>query len=881
MALPPWWEIAIPHKDIREGRLADFAVDLSGVLKGEGSIDYIDPEIFFSRTYLTKGLENLIKEVLLILSGKEESRVIQLQTPFGGGKTHALVALYHLLKEGEQLSQVPEIKNLLESCGLEEIPKAEVAVFVGTVPDPLSGKTPWGEIAEQLGAYEEVEEHDRRRITPGREILEGILKSKKPVLILMDELTEYIVKVREFEDAVFAFCHELTEAVNSQKQCALVCTLPSSAPYGERGERVLSQLSRIFGRMKTIHTPVEGEEIYEILRKRLFEDCGDVKIHRQVARQYLELYQTLGEEVPRECREVRYLEKMEKAYPFHPELVDMLFERWGTLPTFQRTRGVLQLLATVVHDLFIRQYPVPLIQPAHVNLANPQIRRLFIEHIGEVFESVIGSDISGESAKAVMLDRQMGSEYARFNVANALATSIFLYSFSGGERKGLTPQRLRLAFLREGIPPAIVGDALRRLEGELWYLHFDEKNNLYYFSSMVGLNKVIIDKEEAIKKEDIQNEIRKRIEKMAGEGFDIYIWPKASEDIPDNRRLKLIILPLDFTASEERTRSILREFIDKHGVGFRSYKNTLIFLIADEDELGALETAVRHFLALKEIKEEEETFKSLSEMDRGRLEQKLRESDDPVSLRILSTYRHLAVGSREGVQIFDMGIPSLGGRLSLCARAKDFLQEQEILLSKISPKAMMDKAFSEEDKEKSVSEIGEAFLKYPGLPILERETVLKNTIAEGVQKGVFGLLKEGRIVFGEALSVEEIPEDAVIIRKEEIEKAKIPTEAPPAEVEVEAERKPYIEERKPYEERIKRYILKLEVPWDKLSDLIRGVFAPLHGNGAEISLAVEIKAESEEGIKKDTIDGLVKETLEGIRARILDEDPKILKEKEE
>lgn len=875
MALKHWWEIAIPHKDIREGRLADFAADLSSVLKGEGSLDYIDPEIFFRRTYLTKGLENLIKEILLILSGREGSRVIQLQTPFGGGKTHALVALYHLLKEGEQLSEVAEIKNLLESCGLEEIPKAEVAAFVGTVPDPLAGKTPWGEIAEQLGAYEEVKEHDQKRITPGREILEGILKSKKPVLILIDELTEYIVKAKEFEDAVFAFCHELTEAVNSQKQCALVCTLPSSAPYGERGERVLSQLARIFGRMKTIYTPVEGEEIYEILRKRLFADCGDVKIHMQVARQYFELYQNLGDEVPRECREISYLEKMEKSYPFHPELVDMLFERWGTLPTFQRTRGVLQLLATVVHDLFIRQYPVPVIQPAHVNLASPQIRRLFIEHIGEVFESVIGSDISGDNAKAVILDRHMGSEYARFNVANGLATSIFLYSFSGGERKGLTPQKLRLAFLREGIPPAIVGDALRRLEGELWYLHFDEKNNLYYFSSTVGLNKVIIDKEEAINEEDILAEIRKRMEKMAGEGFDVYIWPKASEDIPDNKKLKLVILPLDLTASEERTKSILKEFIHKHGVEFRSYKNTLVFLIADENEFEALKTAARRFLALKEINEEEETFKSLTEMDRGRLEQKLKESDETVSLRVLSTYRHLAVGSQDGVQIFDMGIPSLGERLNLCARAKDFLRDQEILLSKISPKAMLDKAFSEEDKEKSVSEIVEAFHKYPGLPILESEAVLKSAIAEGVREGAFGLSKEERIVYGQAIPVEEIPKDALVIKKEEIEKLIIKKEeiekteslreAPPAGVEVEAKREP---SRK---EVIRRYILKFSAPWGRLSDILGGVFMPLNSDGAEISLRMEIEAESKEGIGKDTIDLKVKETLKQIGAQILEE----------
>jgi len=865
MALKPWWEIAVPHKDIREGRLSDFAVDLSSVLRGQGSLEYIDPEIFFSRTYLTKGLENIIKEVLLILSGKAESKVIQLQTPFGGGKTHALVALYHLLKEGKRLSEVGEIKRLLESNGWKQIPESRVAAFVGTVPDPLKGKTPWGEIAEQLGAYKEVEQHDLKRVAPGREILERIFESKKPVLILIDELTEYIVKAKEFEDQVFAFCQELTETIKLLKQCVLVCTLPSSAPYGERGERVLSQLLKIFGRMKTIYTPVEGEEIYEILRKRLFEDYGDVKVHKRVAKQYFELYRSLGDEIPRECREIRYQEKMEKAYPFHPELVDVFFERWGTLPTFQRTRDVLRLLATIVHDLFIRQYPIPVIQPAHINLANPRIRRLFIDHIGEVFESVVSSDISGDNAKAVRMDRQMGSEYARFSVANGLATSIFFYSFSGGERKGITPQRLRLAFLREGIPPAIVGDALKKLEeDELWFLQVDEKNNLYYFSSTPGLNRIIVDKEEAVKEEDIVNEIRKRIEKMAGREFEVLIWPRTSEDIPDNKKLKLIILPFDLMAPDVKTRSILKEFIDKHGVEFRSYKNTLIFLIADESEFEGLKSAVKRFLALNGIRTDKETMKALTEMDRERLEQKLKEGDPSVSVKILSTYRHIAVSSKDGIQTFDMGIPTVGERLSLSARVKDFLQDQEILLTKISPKVVMDRTFSAEDKQKSVMEIAEAFLKYPGLPILETESVLKNAIVEGVQKGNFGLVKDGKVRYGEPVALEDVLKDAIITRKEEAEKPRGQAEIPPPEVK--EEEKPPVKE-----EVIRKYLLKFQVSPDKLSELIRGVFAPLAKDGAQISLKMEVEAESKEGIKKDTVDLKVKETLNQIGAKILEE----------
>ena len=485
--MKPWWQVAVPHRDIREGRISDFAADLRSIVEGRASVEYIDPGTFFKRTHLTKGLENIVSDVLFTLSRRgEKGKVIQIQTPFGGGKTHALVYLYHLFKHGERFKYIPEIKKILDKIGLKNVPKVKVAVFVGTVPDPLKGKTPWGEIAEQLGTYELVKEHDEKRLTPGREIIEKILNDNKPVLILIDELTEYIVKAKEFEDQVFAFSQELTEAIKSLNQCVLVCTLPSSAPYGERGEKVLTQLQRIFGRMQVIYTPVEGDEIYEIIRKRLFEDLGDVKEHEVVASQYFDLYQRLGEEVPPEFREVRYKEKIKKAYPFHPETIDVLYERWGTIPSFQRTRGVLRLLAEVIYDNFIRQDPSPLIQPANINLSNPKIRRMFIEHIGEVFESVLASDIVGDNARTAKMDRRMGSEYAKFKVANGLATSIFLYSFPATERRGISIQRLRVAFLREGIPPAIVGDALKKLEDIDGPLYLHSEKGLYYFSSQVG-----------------------------------------------------------------------------------------------------------------------------------------------------------------------------------------------------------------------------------------------------------------------------------------------------------------------------------------------------------------------------------------------------------
>ncbi len=874
MAAKPWWEIAVPHRDIREGRIGDFAADLNSVIKGNADVEYLDPETFLRRTHLTKGLENIVKDVLHVLSGKKKHKIIMIQTPFGGGKTHALIYLYHLIKAGEKVSHIADVRNILKSTGLTKVPEAKVAVFVGTVPDPLKGKTPWGEIASQLGAYEEVKEHDEKRITPGREILERIFAQNKPVLILMDEITEYTVKARDFEDQVFAFYQELTEAVKASDRCVLLCTLPSSAPYGERGERVLRQLQRILGRMQTIYTPVEGMEIYEILRKRLFEDLGDEKDHRAVADEYFSLYQRLGDEVPAETREIAYKEKLVKAYPFHPELIDVLFERWGTIPTFQRTRGVLRLLAEVVLDLFTRRHPAPLIQPAHINLANPRIRRLFIEHIGEVFESVIASDIAGKDAKAVMIDKRMGTEYIKFGVASGLATSIFFYSFSGAERVGATIQRLRLAFLREGIPSAIVGDALRRLEdidGPL-YLHVDK--GLYYFSSKAGLNKQIIEEEEKIGEEEVEEEVKRRIEKIARKErkekaeFEVCIWPRSSGDIPDNKSLKLVILSPDLTWKQPETKELIQSILTYHSTEFRTYKNTLIFLVAEPREYDAFRRDVRRFLALKAIKAEDERMRRLTEDDRARVNKWLEDADSSLWSRAVSVYRYLAKGAGEGFTTFDMGIPTNIDRdLTLSKRVKDYLKGQEILLDKLSPKVLLEKTFSKDDKSKSLGEIWEAFLRYTELPMLESMDVLKNAVAQGVQEGLFGAkISERDIRYLKHVSKDELTEDRLILRGEIAREMMKEIEGiSPERKEEEPERKPA-----PAVEGIRRIELTAKIPLDKVSVVVSGVLVPLQEKGAQISLEMKLEAKFDKGISRETLN-LIKEALNKINAKIIEE----------
>lgn len=884
--MKPWWRIATPHRDIREERFdeAVFAAKLDDVLYERGPVDYRDPETFLHRTYLTHGLRQLVQTVGGRLAGEAGEGVIQLQTPFGGGKTHALLMLYHLFKHHERVARLESVQDLLREAGLEEMPSAKVAAFVGTHADVEAGRTPWGEIAAQLGDYERLRVHDEKRVAPGKEVLRDLLEQSAPVLLLVDELLEYVVKaagVRVEEGTlkgqVLAFLQELTETVATLPRVALVLALPSSVleRYDEAAEEALAQLQRISGRVEAIYTPVEGVEMYEIIRRRLFDKLGNSGDHRLVADEYFHLYQSLGDDLPSEMREVAYRDRMARAYPFHPELIDVLFERWSTFASFQRTRGVLRLLALVVGDLYKREHPAPLIQPAHLNLGDSAIRREFLKHIGNVFEGVIAADIADHNAKARRLDEEMGAEYRRFRVASSLATAAFFYSFSAGKVQGVGLPRLRLAFLREGIPPAIVGDAVGRLENELWYLHKEEGR--YYFSAQPNLNRVLLDKQEAVGEEEVIEEIHRRTEAAVGKTFPAYFSPQTSRDIPDNRALKLVVLSERHTQDAPKTEALLKELFERHGEGYRAYKNTLLFLLMEDGGVRTLKQAVRRWLALGAIKADSSQVTTLSEADRRDLDKRLKGAESILPFQVLSAYRVLAKGTSQGFQFRDLGMPTVGEK-SLSERVKGFLENEEMLLRRISPRYVQERLLGERE-EMDYRTMADAFFTSPDNPFLESEEVLKRALAEGVRQRFFGLKVGEHIHFDEGIADALVGDEARVVRKEVAEQFKAAQQPPEAEEGAYPPPGPGglppIKEKEgiapPPGEAI--YLTKIvaRVPWDKLSEFMSGVLLPLRSAGAEVSLKVELTAQSREPIEQSVLDLKVHETLQQIGAEIIEE----------
>ena len=392
-----WREVVEPHQDVATGDFlqAEFAADLGKVHAGSAPSEYGDPQEFFGRTYLTDGLGALLVGAAKRLSGTGGDPVVELQTNFGGGKTHSMLALYHMAG-GTPARDLPGLDQLAvgarRSGTATHQPRGSgrhVARPAGR--DAQEGgreiRTTWGEMAWQLGgadAFDMIAENDARGIAPGSNLLEGIFRKCSPCLILIDEWVAYLRQIYKVDglpsgsfDANLSFVQSLTEAVKTSPGTLLVAALPASQIEvgGEGGQEALVRLKQTFSRVESSWRPASQEESYEIVRRRLFKDIpGDRFHHRDnTLKQFAKLYRENANEFPRGSADEDYRRKLEKAYPIHPELFDQLYAGWGSLERFQRTRGVLRLMAQAIHELWMNNDPSVMIMPGSIAVGSARV----------------------------------------------------------------------------------------------------------------------------------------------------------------------------------------------------------------------------------------------------------------------------------------------------------------------------------------------------------------------------------------------------------------------------------------------------------------------------------------------------------------------------
>ena len=640
--LKPWREIVTPHQDVASGRYqqAEFAADLWEVFLDRGSDEYRLPTEFFQRTYLTAGLQQLLTNALTRLSGRGGDPVIELQTNFGGGKTHAMLALYHL-SMGIPAAQLPGMETVFEKANVTETPQdVNTVVLVGnkispgqptTKTDGTIVNTLWGEIAWQLGGkdgYAMIAQADKTGTNPG-DTLKDVFDRYAPCLILVDEWVAYARQLHGDNDLPggsfdthITFAQTLSESAKNADRTLLVVSIPASDIEigGERGQEATARIKNAIGRVESPWRPASAEESFEIVRRRLFQplDGNNYVMRDAVVRSYFEMYVAQKTEFPSECAEVSYKNRLTQAYPIHPELFDRLYSDWSSLDKFQRTRGVLRLMAKVIHTLWERDDRNLLIMPASIAIDDAQTQSELTRYLDDNWIPILEKDVDGANSVPVQLDREQPN-LGRYSATRRVARTIYLGSAPNfrSSNRGIEDKRIKLGCVQPGEPVAVFGDALRRLREKATYLYTDTSNR-YWISTQQNVTRRALDRASHIleDKEDIWAEIIKRLkqDKERGEFASIHIAPQSGADIPDDNStgVKLVILHPDrshITRSDDSLAlTTVNELLTKRGTSPRYYKNLLIFLAPALPQLPPLEKSVAEYLAWESIVRDKETL---------------------------------------------------------------------------------------------------------------------------------------------------------------------------------------------------------------------------------------------------------------------------------
>ena len=427
-ALRPWREVCEPHPDVLEARFSDaeFAANLALVDQGEGGEEYTDPAAFFRITYATEGLRRVLISTIARLSGEGGEPVIGLQTNFGGGKTHTMLALYHLAgaaDAGYKPEELHGMAPLFEEAGVATLGPVNRAVFVGTHKGAAEAmhaegeraiRTVWGYLAWRLGGWEAVETiaaSEAAGTSPGSERLIPILRAAAPCLILLDEVVAFARQLRGLEyDAFHAFMQSLTEAAAAVPGAVVVGSLPQSGVEvgDEQGRDALKRLEKIFGRVQSAWTPASGIETFEIVRRRLFQPLDEAgeRARDETIKAFRRLYRENRADFPPEVREAAYEEQMRRAYPIHPEILRRFSGDWSVLDKFQRTRGILKIMASAVYGLWSGESTAPLIMPALLPFRDTKVRTALLEPLHPAFGPILQSEVDGDQSLAARIEAQ-------------------------------------------------------------------------------------------------------------------------------------------------------------------------------------------------------------------------------------------------------------------------------------------------------------------------------------------------------------------------------------------------------------------------------------------------------------------------------------------
>jgi predicted AAA+ superfamily ATPase len=775
--LKPWREVVTPHADVASGRYqqAEFAADLWQVHLGEGSDEYRNPQEFFRRTYLTESLKRLLVGGVQRLSGQGGDPVVQLQTNFGGGKTHSMLALYHLFS-GTSGIELAGVDAMLAEAGVKSLPKAKRVVLVGnkispgnpvTKSDDTVVRTLWGELAYQLGgkkAFARVKADDEKATNPG-DVLRELFREYGPCLILIDEWVAYARQLHDQSDlpaggfeTQFTFAQALTESAKLAGNCMLVISLPASdttgSPHtqaddvevgGIRGREALDRLRNVVGRIESSWRPATAEEGFEIVRRRLFEplDGPDAFKQRDVtARAFADLYRAQSPEFPPECKGGDYEKRIQAAYPIHPEIFDRLYTDWSTLVKFQRTRGVLRLMAAVIHSLWEKGDRNPLILPSTIPIDDARVQSELTRYLSDNWAPIIEKDVDGPSSLPLKIDAEQPN-LGKLHATRRVARTIYLGSAptAAAAHRGLEDRRVKLGCVMPGETPAVFGDALRRLAAAATYLYQDGPR--FWYATQPTVTKLAEDCAEQLIRDpdkvaqEMDERLRADVRKM-GDFARIHPLPRSGADVPDDLNTRLVVLPAEHPYSKESgsaAETAARAILESRGNTPRLYRNTLVFLAADKVRLQDLREAVRRFLAWKSILAEKVGL-NLDPHQVRQAETQMQAADGAVAARLPETYQWLLIPEqvKPDSPVTWQAI-RLSGSDALAVRASKKLRSDESLVTSLGSTILrkhLDDVPLWRGDHVAVKQLVEDFARYLYLPRLAGSEVLVQAVRDGV-----------------------------------------------------------------------------------------------------------------------------------------------------
>ncbi len=770
MALKPWYKVVTPREDLRDGKPLDaseFAVHLDQVRDGRAPADYQDPERFLERTFLTKGLTGVAAEVLRRLSGEktETSAVFNMTTQFGGGKTHSLTLLYHLANNGPMAKDWQGVSRLLQIAGLNVVPSAKVAAFVGTEFDPIAGRggsdgtpmrrTPWGEIAFQIGgekALAVLTEHEKQGVAPGGDVIRSFLPKDQPALILMDELMNFVSRSRKSGMAgqLYSFLHNLSEEARGRDNMVLAVSIPASelemsADDQSDYERFKKLLDRVG---KAVIMSAESETS-EIIRRRLFEwdenavtSDGRVLLNRDAlasCNEFGDWVKDHRQQVPEQFPFDAAREAFAATYPFHPSVLSVFERKWQGLPRFQQTRGILRLLALWVSHAYQKGFKGghrdPMIGLGTAPLDDSQFRAAMFEQLGEHrLEAAVTTDICGKKdSHAIRLDNEAVEAIRKARLHRKVATTIFFESNGGMTRAEATSPEIRLAVAEPDVDIGHVETVLEALTDACYYLTVER--NHYHFSFKENLNKRYADRRANIKETSITDCVRSEIRKVfsTSNGIEPVFFPEKSSQIPDKPLLTLVVLsPEQSMEDEKRTKAFIEGTIREHGASARTYKSGLVFAVAQSS--GPLSEDARRVLAWDEIQKELPSI-SVDATQITQLDDNIKKSRRDLRDSVWRSYNNIALlGKNNEARFIDLGNVHSSAASTIIQFIVNELMHVDEVQSGISPNLLV-RNWPPAFQEWSTKAVRDAFFASPLFPRLLNPDAVKETIARGVSNG--------------------------------------------------------------------------------------------------------------------------------------------------